>query len=168
MGMNSPGINLSGYDELACWTTIFGFTSKNLDLILSKIFSCGSIVSRYPSKKPGSNWLHLRFATSNQAKRACSKYNNQIIELSNGTSVLIGMVECVESKYVLDYVKGEATTQTQFANQNNSQHIENVNRDLGSKKLNASRFMDSSIRNAHDGQKNYEDDFLMPQRDNDG
>lgn len=182
VGMDSPGMNHSGYsldDELACWTTIFGFNSKNLDLILRKIFSCGSIVSRYPSKKPGSNWLHLRFATANQAKRACSKYNNQIIELSNGASVLIGIVECVESKYILDYVKGEAATnQSQFVN-SLSPNVQNLNQNEINKDndhmmnqsnmVNTSRFVEGSIiRNAQSSQKEYEDDFLVPQKDNDG
>lgn len=161
--MNHSGYSLD--DELACWTTIYGFTSKNLDLILKKIFCCGSIVSRYPSRKTGSNWLHLRFATSNQAKRACSKYNNQILDLSNGTSVIIGLVECVESKYVLDYVKGE--------NANGQFCSTNVNNSMSNAQESSNRnnhFMENSgiMRNAQGGQKDYEDDFLVPEKDNDG
>ena len=92
---------------------------------------------------------------------------------------MIGIVECVESKYILDYVKGEAATnQSQFANsfspnvQNLNQNDNKVNNDHmmnQSNMVNTSRFVEGSIiRNAQSSQKDYEDDFLVPQKDNDG
>lgn len=88
--------------EIDCWISVFGFNSKNKEKIIKYLTACGSIVCRQPSKRQSANWVHLRFASPNQAKRAKQRFNCQILE---SECAVIGVVECLEPGYILEYIK---------------------------------------------------------------
>merc|ERR1711997_1243338 len=90
-------------EEIDCWISLFGFNSRNREKIIKNLTTCGSIVCRQPSRKTQANWIHLRFASPNQAKRARQKFNCVILE---SECTAIGVVECLEPGYILDYIKG--------------------------------------------------------------
>ena len=90
-------------EEIDCWVSLFGFNSRNREKIIKNLTTCGSIVCRQPSRKSHANWIHLRFASPNQAKRARQKFNCVILE---SECTAIGVVECLEPGYILDYIKG--------------------------------------------------------------
>jgi hypothetical protein len=88
--------------EIDCWISVFGFNSRNKEKIIKYLTACGSIVCRQPSKRQTANWVHLRFASPNQAKRARQRFNCQILE---SECAVIGVVECLEPGYILEYIK---------------------------------------------------------------
>jgi len=88
--------------EIDCWISVFGFNSRNKEKIIKYLTACGSIVCRQPSKRQSANWVHLRFASPNQAKRAKQRFNCQILE---SECAVIGVVECLEPGYILEYIK---------------------------------------------------------------
>jgi len=90
-------------DEIDCWVSVFGFSSRNIDLIMKRLATCGSVVSRQPSKRENANWMHLRFASANQARRARQRFNCQILEATN---IAVAVVECLEPSYILEFIKG--------------------------------------------------------------
>jgi len=140
-------------DEIECWVSIFGFNSRNIDLIMRRLVTCGSVVSRQPAKREQANWMHLRFASRNQAKRAKSRFNSQILE---GTNILLGVVECVEPNYILEYTKGGNA----FMNQSVVQSTMDVS-------MNQSNIGMRSLCEPTQTRSNA-DPFNVPQRENNG
>ncbi|XP_076031751.1 nucleoporin 35 [Oratosquilla oratoria] len=71
------------------WVTVFGFPAPAAAYILTQFTQLGTILSH---KNPGcGNWMHLRYQTKLQAKKALSK-NGKIF----GGNIMVGVVPCTD------------------------------------------------------------------------
>jgi len=81
-------------DPMNVWVTVFGFPPSAGSYILSQFSSYGTILQH--SMPPNANWMHLRFQTRLQAKKAISK-NGTIL----GSTIMVGVSPCTDTT-VLD------------------------------------------------------------------
>lgn len=76
-------------DPLSVWVTVFGFPQAAASFIVSQLAACGTVLSQ--SLPTNGNWMHLRFQTKLQAKKALSK-NGTIV----GGTIMIGIRPCTD------------------------------------------------------------------------
>jgi len=86
--------NCEPMDPMNVWVTVFGFPPSAASFILSQFSSYGTILQH--SMPPNANWMHLRFQTRLQAKKAISK-NGTIL----GSTIMVGVAPCTDTA-VLD------------------------------------------------------------------
>jgi len=88
-------------DPLAVWVTVFGFPPAAASFIVSQLSSCGIVLNQ--SLPTNGNWMHLRFQTKLQAKKALSK-NGTVV----GGTIMIGVRQCSDQS-VLEPGAGNTT-----------------------------------------------------------
>jgi len=76
-------------DPMSVWVTVFGFPQAAASFIVSQLAACGTVLSQ--SLPTNGNWMHLRFQTKLQAKKALSK-NGSVI----GNTIMIGVRQCTD------------------------------------------------------------------------
>lgn len=76
-------------DPLATWVTVFGFPPAAASFVLTQLGSCGTVLQHV--LPPNANWMHVRFQTRLQAKKAISK-NGSIL----GGTIMVGISSCRE------------------------------------------------------------------------
>jgi len=81
-------------DPLATWVTVFGFPPAAASYVISQMASCGTVLQHV--LPPNANWMHLRFQTRMQARKALSKAGSVL-----GGTIMIGVGPCTEGS-VLD------------------------------------------------------------------
>jgi nuclear pore complex protein Nup53 len=88
----TQGESLSAEDTLdETWVTIFGFPPAATSFILQEFSQYGNILKHVVA--PEGNWLHVRYQSKLQAKKALSK-NGKVF---NGT-IMVGVTTCVDKK----------------------------------------------------------------------
>jgi len=147
---NLSAVSVDLDQEIKCWLSVYGFTNANFDLVFKHLVSCGSVVSRKSAQRKGANWIHLRFASSHQAERCITRFHGKILD---GTNILIGVVPCVESNYILNYVQGIGQT-------NQSLYLENTAFDANKSGLRSLVEKPCEMTN--------DDMFLGPEKEEDG
>jgi len=141
-------------EEIDCWVSLFGFNSRNREKIIKYLTACGSIVCRQPSKKQSANWIHLRFASMNQAKRARQRFNNHVLE---SECAVIGVVECLEPGYILDYIKG--------CGRGDVSNVTCNDMDVSKVGMRSLVEVKGSVGNVGNGKVDEEDPFNIPQQE---
>lgn len=81
-------------DPLSVWVTVFGFPPSASQYILSQMSTCGTVLQH--SQPPNANWIHIRFQTKLQARKAIGKSGTVL-----GGNIMVGVVRCTEDN-VLD------------------------------------------------------------------
>jgi len=81
-------------DPLAVWVTVFGFPPQAAQFVLSQISTCGTVLQH--TQPPQSNWMHVRFQTRLQARKALDRSATVI-----GGNIMIGVNRCTDDT-VLD------------------------------------------------------------------
>jgi nuclear pore complex protein Nup53 len=76
-------------DPMSVWVTVFGFPQAAASFIVSQLAACGTVLSQ--SIPTNGNWMHLRFQTKLQAKKALSK-NGTVV----GGTIMIGIRPCTD------------------------------------------------------------------------
>ncbi|KAI6657462.1 hypothetical protein LOD99_208 [Oopsacas minuta] len=93
----TQGEELTPEDTLdQCWVTIFGFPPNSVSFILDQFSQYGTILHHVTV--PGSNWLHLKYHTSLQAKKALSK-NGRVF----GSCIMVGVQQCIDKAVMGSY-----------------------------------------------------------------
>lgn len=91
----TQGESIKPDDELnEQWITIFGFPSAATSFILQQFSQYGNILKHVVS--PEGNWLHIKYQSRLQAKKALSK-NGKVF----GSSIMVGVNPCID-KSVMD------------------------------------------------------------------
>ncbi|GFT43581.1 nucleoporin NUP35 [Nephila pilipes] len=86
----TQGESLKNSDQLdESWITVFGFPSASANYILQQFSQYGNIVEHKLS--PSGNWMHLRYQSKLQAKKALSK-NGKVFS----GNIMIGVKPCIE------------------------------------------------------------------------
>jgi hypothetical protein len=76
------------------WVVIYGVTTQNLSMVLSKFSSLGTVLSKYPSLSEisnGTNWIALEYKSYLEAEKALCQ-NNSILDLGHGQVIVLGVV----------------------------------------------------------------------------
>jgi nuclear pore complex protein Nup53 len=81
-------------DPMSVWVTVFGFPPAAASFIISQISSCGTVLQNI--LPPNANWMHVRFQTRLQARKALSK-NGSVL----GGTIMVGVGPCTDDT-VLD------------------------------------------------------------------
>jgi len=81
-------------DPMSLWVTVFGFPPAAASYIISQMSTCGTVLQHVIP--PNANWMHIRYQTRLQARKALSK-NGSIL----GGTIMIGVAQCSEES-VLD------------------------------------------------------------------
>ena len=98
----TQGEELTPEDTLdQCWVTVFGFPPNSVSFILDQFSQYGTILHHVTV--PGANWLHLKYHTPLQAKKALSK-NGKVF----GTSIMVGVQQCI-NKSLMTSSPGESS-----------------------------------------------------------
>jgi len=92
--------NDDGGDPLIVWVTVFGFPPAAASFVISQLSTCGTVLQHV--LPPNANWMHLRFQTRLQARKALSK-NGSIL----GGTIMVGVAACTEES-----VLNQANTNT--------------------------------------------------------
>jgi nuclear pore complex protein Nup53 len=71
------------------WITLFGFPQSATSYVLQEFSVYGQIVKHVPSSQ--GNWLHIKYQTKMQAKKALSK-NGKVL----ANSLMIGCMPCID------------------------------------------------------------------------
>ena len=86
----TQGEDLTPEDTLdQSWVTVFGFPPNSVSFILDQFSQYGTILHHVTV--PGSNWLHLKYHTPLQAKKALSK-NGRVF----ASSIMVGVQQCID------------------------------------------------------------------------
>ncbi|KAF8777222.1 Nucleoporin NUP35 like protein [Argiope bruennichi] len=86
----TQGEALQNSDQLdESWITVFGFPHASSDYILQQFSQYGNIIEHKLS--PTGNWMHLRYQSKLQAKKALSK-NGKVFS----GNIMIGVKPCIE------------------------------------------------------------------------
>jgi hypothetical protein len=91
---SSPALAQKKIIQYNTWVVVYGVTTKNLSVVLSKFTSLGTVLSKYPSLSEinnGTNWIALEYKSHLEAEKA-SCQNNSILDLGNGQVVVLGVV----------------------------------------------------------------------------
>eukprot|EP00088_Acartia_fossae_P002743 TRINITY_DN11129_c0_g1_i1.p1 TRINITY_DN11129_c0_g1~~TRINITY_DN11129_c0_g1_i1.p1 ORF type:complete len:324 (+),score=38.55 TRINITY_DN11129_c0_g1_i1:35-1006(+) len=89
-------------DPLSVWITVFGFPPSAASYVLQQLSTCGTVLQHM--LVPNANWMHIRFQTKLQARKAISK-NGAVL----GGSIMIGVAQCTEDS-VLDQANTSMST----------------------------------------------------------
>lgn len=118
---SSQAQDVSGQDPLATWVTVFGFPPAAASFVLSQLGSCGTVLQHI--LPPNANWMHVRFQTRLQAKKAISK-NGSIL----GGTIMVGISPCREES-VIENLNSTSTSvlDSSIANTN----VSNISTGLG-------------------------------------
>ncbi|XP_023322548.1 nucleoporin NUP53 isoform X2 [Eurytemora carolleeae] len=81
-------------DPLSLWVTVFGFPPSAASYIISQLSNCGTILQHI--LPPNANWMHIRFQTRLQARKALAK-NGSVL----GGTIMVGLAPCTDNS-VLD------------------------------------------------------------------
>jgi len=95
------GHNLSDVavdDSLENWVTIFGFTSSQVQAVLTHFSQYGLITRTKPSAS-NCNWIHVRYDSSIQANDAMCR-NGRLIS----SNLMVGVIKCSDMTVLGDYV----------------------------------------------------------------
>ena len=97
----TQGEDLTPEDTLdQCWITVFGFPPNSVSFILDQFSQYGTILHHVVVS--GSNWLHLKYHTPLQAKKALSK-NGRVF----GSCIMVGVQQCID-KALMNSSSGES------------------------------------------------------------
>jgi len=127
-------------DPMDVWVTVFGFPPSASSYILSQFSACGTVLQH--SMPPNANWIHLRFQTRLQAKKAISK-NGTVL----GSTIMVGVAPCTDSN-VLDQL-----------NTSNISHVNDTS--LGVTNLNSSLSTPRQIRPLTQAYKDAQEDHKV-------
>jgi len=108
-------------DPMDVWVTVFGFPPSAASFILSQFSACGTVLQH--SMPPNANWMHLKFQTRLQAKKAISK-NGTVL----GSTIMVGVSPCSDSS-VLENLNSSVTSPLHDTSINQS--VSNINSSLG-------------------------------------
>ncbi|XP_076347236.1 nucleoporin NUP35-like [Tachypleus tridentatus] len=84
---DNQGNSLISNDELETWVTVFGFPVASASYILQQFSLYGTVVEHKVS--PCGNWMHIKYQSKLQAKKALSK-NGKVF----GESIMVGVKSC--------------------------------------------------------------------------
>ena len=91
----TQGEDLTPEDTLdQSWVTVFGFPPNSVSFILDQFSQYGTILHHVTV--PGSNWLHLKYHTPLQAKKALSK-NGRVF----ASSIMVGVQQCIDKSLMV-------------------------------------------------------------------
>jgi len=76
-------------DPLILWVTVFGFPPAAASFVISQMSMCGTVLQHV--LPPNANWMHIRFQTRLQARKALSK-NGSVL----GGTIMVGVCPCTE------------------------------------------------------------------------
>lgn len=79
-----------GVDPASLWVTVFGFPPSAASYVISQLGACGTVLQHL--LHPNANWMHLRFQTRLQARKALSK-NGTVL----GGTIMIGVCPCTDT-----------------------------------------------------------------------
>ncbi|GFQ94118.1 nucleoporin NUP35 [Trichonephila clavata] len=109
----TQGEALKNSDQLdESWITVFGFPSASANYILQQFSQYGNIVEHKLS--PSGNWMHLRYQSKLQAKKALSK-NGKVFS----GNIMIGVKLCIEMD-VMESCKDNSIKETSLISASNS------------------------------------------------
>ncbi|CAL1263992.1 unnamed protein product [Larinioides sclopetarius] len=101
----TQGEALQNSDQLdESWITVFGFPRASSDYILQQFSQYGNIIEHKLS--PTGNWMHLRYQSKLQAKKALSK-NGKVLS----GNIMIGVKPCIEMD-IMESCKENAVQET--------------------------------------------------------
>lgn len=78
-----------GVDPHSLWVTVFGFPPSAASYVISQLSACGTVLQHV--LPPNANWMHIRFQTRLQARKALSK-NGAVL----GGTIMVGVAPCTE------------------------------------------------------------------------
>ena len=91
----TQGEDLTPEDTLdQSWVTVFGFPPNSVSFILDQFSQYGTILHHVTV--PGSNWLHLKYHTPLQAKKALSK-NGRVF----ASCIMVGVQQCIDKSLMI-------------------------------------------------------------------
>ncbi len=79
----------------ATWITVFGFPAAATSFILQQFSQYGNILKHSVASE--GNWLHIRYQSKLQAKKALSK-NGKVF----GSSIMVGVAPCIDKSVMND------------------------------------------------------------------
>ncbi|CAG0897344.1 unnamed protein product, partial [Cyprideis torosa] len=78
------------------WLTVFGFPPDAVKQVLQKLAAFGVIVDRREPPSADCNWMHVRFQTRLQAKRALARHATVMFD-----RMMVGVVVCTDPKVTM-------------------------------------------------------------------
>lgn len=89
-------LNASESQGMLQWVTVFGFLPSDVNTVLSHISSRARIVDKHPPPQPQNNWIHLKCASEQEARRALTCNGSIVSGL-----IMIGVIPCTDEGVVL-------------------------------------------------------------------
>lgn len=106
-------------DPMDVWVTVFGFPPSAASYILSQFSACGTVLQH--SMPPNANWMHLKFQTRLQAKKAISR-NGSVL----GSTIMVGVSPCTDNS-VLENLNTTSSATSPL----HETSVSNINSSLG-------------------------------------
>lgn len=88
-------------EEAQMWVTAFGFPASMTPAVLTWLSNCGSVTVRHLPSSSRANWLHLRFSSPAEARRALAR-NRQLL----GPDTMLGVVPCTNKDVMRAWRQG--------------------------------------------------------------
>ncbi|KAF4518365.1 hypothetical protein B566_EDAN007092 [Ephemera danica] len=88
-------------EEAQMWVTAFGFPASMTPSVLTWLSNCGSVTVRHLPSSSRANWLHLRFSSPAEARRALAR-NLHLL----GPDTMLGVAPCTNKDVMRAWRQG--------------------------------------------------------------